>query len=329
MASDLHVDEVGRCFCKAHMRAKCHECCYDFIMMNEMAEEQAGLRKPKSRVEELCAQRVMTLRGLDFIRRNGDETFKSDNEEGLREAEEGLAELLSQGETTQEDVAKWTQKAIEQYQAQECDMRAVYAAWKEENPGAGPVMEWGGAETQRLYDRVAAKPPSAASDRADKRSCSWCGATSGAQKLRVCAQCKGAYYCNVDCQRAAWKGHKQECKPQAAPPPSPAAKKKKDKLPLTWEQLEAYGCERAHGQILELRAVENQSITRPVFACKDRVGTIRRIANYTSGSNNALAGLKVGSVLRWKHPRFHYFLDGSSGARLEDDDLLNIDVVAS
>ncbi|KAJ3405437.1 hypothetical protein HDV05_006585 [Chytridiales sp. JEL 0842] len=32
--------------------------------------------------------------------------------------------------------------------------------------------------------------------------------------LKVCQRCKVAYYCSVECQKAKWKEHKVDCKPQ-------------------------------------------------------------------------------------------------------------------
>ena len=37
-------------------------------------------------------------------------------------------------------------------------------------------------------------------------------------------------------------------------------------------------------------------------------------------------GLAAGKVLRWKNPRFHMFMDGSTGARIEEEDLANVTV---
>ena len=45
MERDTYVDDIGRIFCLAHKRAICHICCFNFEMMNEMAEANAGLRK--------------------------------------------------------------------------------------------------------------------------------------------------------------------------------------------------------------------------------------------------------------------------------------------
>jgi hypothetical protein len=40
-------------------------------------------------------------------------------------------------------------------------------------------------------------------------SCSKCGTQSAA--LKRCSRCKQASYCGVECQNAAWKGHKKTC----------------------------------------------------------------------------------------------------------------------
>ena len=46
----------------------------------------------------------------------------------------------------------------------------------------------------------------------EKRHCDQCNATEDSSKtLKCCAKCKSAYYCNRDCQKAAWKLHKKTC----------------------------------------------------------------------------------------------------------------------
>ena len=102
-------------------------------------------------------------------------------------------------------------------------------------------------------------------------------------------------------------------------------KKKKKKLPLTWAQLESYGhLVDATGQTLEVRAIKDASFMRQVFDCKDRVGDIRKLAVYTTAGR--LEGLAPGVIVRWKNPRFKFFMDGSSGARVEDHDVANITI---
>ena len=38
-----------------------------------------------------------------------------------------------------------------------------------------------------------------------------CGACSHAGAQRQCAHCRSVAYCNVDCQRSEWRGHRDEC----------------------------------------------------------------------------------------------------------------------
>ena len=50
-------------------------------------------------------------------------------------------------------------------------------------------------------------------------SCAHCGVqgVEASVPLKLCTRCKQAWYCGVECQKAAWKGHKTTC----APPPLP------------------------------------------------------------------------------------------------------------
>ena len=48
--------------------------------------------------------------------------------------------------------------------------------------------------------------------------CNWCSKTGS--DLQRCAACKTVWYCNVQCQKKAWKSHKKVCnktKPETAP----------------------------------------------------------------------------------------------------------------
>ena len=81
----------------------------------------------------------------------------------------------------------------------------------------------------------------------------------------------------------------------------------------------------ALGEILEVRAMVDNSFMRQVFECKDRAGIVKNIAIYTD--DGQLEGLASGSIVRWKNPRFHHFLDGSTGARVENGDVPNIEIV--
>merc|ERR1712228_655100 len=101
---------------------------------------------------------------------------------------------------------------------------------------------------------------------------------------------------------------------------------KSPSLPLTWEQLELHGAGiPAIGKALEVRVMRDHSdFVRQRFVCKDRVGAIRPIAAHTDSCR--IPKVEVGKILVWTHPRFHRFGDGSKGARIEEDDLVNIKV---
>jgi len=132
-------------------------------------------------------------------------------------------------------------------------------------------MEYGGPETQKIYDQVAAPPPTK-QKRADLYSCTFCKAVS-TTKLMCCSRCKKSSYCSRECQKNAWEAHNKECIPAKTEPKS---------LPLTWEQVEAFGGAPVVGETLEVRAMLDESMMRQVFLCKDRVGVVKRVAAYTS-----------------------------------------------
>jgi hypothetical protein len=65
--ADIIVDDVGRTFCSKHRKARCNICCMDFEFMNEDAARHAGLRRSKTRAEELAEEQMVierTIRGL-------------------------------------------------------------------------------------------------------------------------------------------------------------------------------------------------------------------------------------------------------------------------
>merc|ERR1719253_613539 len=180
------------------------------------------------------------------------------------------------------------------------------------NPGQ-TEFELGGEESQHIYDEYVSGPKQK-ENRSDFFTCDYCGKTD-TKKLMVCARCKKVSYCSKDCQKAAWPAHKKNSCVKA----DTEAKK----LKLTWDQVEAHRGAPAPGT-LEVKAIKDESVTRQVYQCKDRVGMCRRIAAYTHGRE--IPGLRVGATLRWKNPRFHCFMDGSSGARIEEEDLNNITI---
>ena len=63
------------------------------------------------------------------------------------------------------------------------------------------IQQEQGGEGTPLYDKKT-------------RVCDYCKAEQSEQKkpMKSCSQCKVAYYCDRECQRKAWKGHKEICK---------------------------------------------------------------------------------------------------------------------
>ena len=70
--------------------------------------------------------------------------------------------------------------------------------------------------------------------------------------------------------------------------------------------------------------MDQEAGLRLIALCKDRTGVVNRVAAYTNSRN--IPGFTPGKVMVWKNPRFHYFMDGSSGARIEESDLTNITI---
>jgi hypothetical protein len=242
-----------------------------------------------------------------MVPRPSPEVF-AQNREYLRQAQEKLQALEDAGEDTEEPL----RRAMEKEQQEDAEMEALMQAFVQQNPGERN-FEIGGPETQKLYDQFIAAPETKR-NRAEKFTCSYCKKSSPV-KLSLCARCKKVSYCSKECQRKAWKSHKIECVPVDKVPKA---------LPLTWAEVEAHGGMPVEGRTLEVRAMLDESVMRQVFGCKDRTGQVRRIAAYTN--SRKIPGLKQGAILRWKNPSFHYFMDGSSGGRIEEEDLVNISV---
>jgi hypothetical protein len=95
-----------------------------------------------------------------------------------------------------------------------------------------------------------------------------------------------------------------------------------EEAPLTWAQVEqAQGLPVAG--VLELEVVKDESsMMRQVFQCRDSDGVTHRVAAYNN--SRKIPGVTLGKRFQWESPRFHYFMDGSSGGRIEEDDLVNI-----
>jgi hypothetical protein len=317
---NVYRDEIGRCYCSAHRRDRCHECCLDFVKSNEMTEAQAGLRKPPSQSEELAEEKVMLERGIAFMMQQPPSTrqekFMRDNLEyhrkELARVERELKKLKAKGKNGEIQEAIATQ--MEQARAQDADLQSLTQAYARKHPGA-TNMEMGGKETQELYDQFVAKPPSSKEDQAaDPYTCSYCRKNSTKQ-LPACARCKKQAYCSKACQKTHWKSHKKECQPVDTIP--------KGALPLTWAQLEEF--QFAEGKKLEVRYIQQEPGMRLIALCKDRAGVTKRVAAYTNSRD--VSGFTPGKVMIWKNPRFHFFMDGSNGARIEEQDLANITIL--
>eukprot|EP00985_Skeletonema_marinoi_P023632 scaffold15840_cov142-Skeletonema_marinoi.AAC.6 len=314
MSSIMTKDEYGRAFCKEHNRDICHDCGLDFRDMNRMAEEDAGLKKKRSEVEqtaEMIAVCLYALNGMERMRPRPNEAIFENNRQRLKEYQDKLQSLKDAGE---EGVDEALRKACEKQNVSEIQMRGLMQAWSKQNPGK-TTMEIGGEETQKLYEQFIAPPVKTSSKpKAEKWTCDYCNKTS-IKKLPMCTRCKTVSYCNRECQVAAWKAHKTTCVPIDKEPKS---------LPQTWAQVESHGGSHVEGKTLEVRAILDESMSRQIFQCKDRVGVVKRIAAYTN--DRRIPGLQQGSVIRWKNPRFYYFMDGSSGARIEEEDLPNLKI---
>uniref|UniRef100_A0A7S4ULF1 MYND-type domain-containing protein n=1 Tax=Ditylum brightwellii TaxID=49249 RepID=A0A7S4ULF1_9STRA len=306
---DSYTDEVGRMFCTEHGRDYCHVCCVDYRMGNRVQEEAAGLRK-KDEVEDaarMYATCLRALRGMERMHPRPSEEIFAQNRQWRDEQKALLDKFAEEGH----DVAPVIQKAIVREESDELEMNAMTEQMARMNPGQ-THFEIGGEESQKIYDEFI-RPPKTKSTRGDYFTCAYCGKTSD-KKLLMCSRCKTYSYCGRECQKAAWPAHKKnECVKKET-----EAKKAK----LTWEQVEAHGGMPAPGT-LEVKAISDESyFVRQVFQCRDRVGICRRIAAYTNSQK--IPGLRVGATVQWKKPRFHYFTDGSSGARIEEEDLENI-----
>ena len=198
---DTFVDDVGRIYCTPHGRATCHVCCMDFAIMNRMTEVDAGLKKKKSRAEELAEEFVTLTEGIRFMDRQqhpGMAENRAFHEKELKRVRKEMAALSAAGPAQAPELHSAVQKAQEKAMQKDVEMQAIYAAWKKENPNK-EVMEYGGEDFARLYEQVCAKPPSSAKDMPDKRMCAWCDAASNV-KLMACGACKRVYYCSKDCR---------------------------------------------------------------------------------------------------------------------------------
>ena len=324
---EVYTDKMGRSFCDAHRRESCMACQLDFKIMNDEVEIQCGAKKPYTEVERLTKDKVTLERGIKFMDEQmaGQDKNRHPMTKNYKFHKKELKRVNEELEKhDKNEVEQGLSIAYEKAYNQDAIMNSLKQAWAAENPGA-TEMPFDGEETARLYEKFASAPNENEKN-LDPRTCAYCRKVS-TELLQVCGRCKKKFYCNRDCQKSAWKGHKLECEPTKKEL-SKSEKEKIEQVPLSWEQLHAYGVEvPAIGKVLEVRAISDDSLMRQVLACKDRTGGVRRIAAYTNQSK--IPGFEVGKILRWKNPRYHYFMDGSSGARIEDDDLENITIISN
>ena len=124
------------------------------------------------------------------------------------------------------------EREVDLARTNDAENRAISRGLHALNPSSNTV-ELGGPETQRIYDKFIAPPPSATRDQSvDPYTCSFCRKLS-ADKLPSCGRCKKQAYCSKDCQKKHWKAHKGYCVEVEK-----LEKEDKRKLPLSWEQLE-------------------------------------------------------------------------------------------
>ncbi|KAJ3058422.1 hypothetical protein HDU99_006809 [Rhizoclosmatium hyalinum] len=282
----------------------------DFRMTNELAEIRAGLRPEPTKLQKLAEERTILQRGIRFMRGPAGvpPVMKANYDfhvQQLAKVEKEIEEL-TKAESDRKELEEATAKSRAKYASQDADTRAIAMAMAAKNPEK-TSFELGGVETQELFEKVASVPLK--KSEADPNTCSYCQKPS-IVSLKYCARCNAVRYCDANCQKLAWKGHKLECQP--------AEKKTKGKLPLSWAQLAEFKGV-AEGRELVVRVMLNDKFgPKTVLKCKDSQGIVKPIVLVENGG---LDRVVPGTVLRWKEPRFDTKTDG---ALLESSDLLNI-----
>lgn len=88
---------------------------------------------------------------------------------------------------------------------------------------------------------------------------------------------------------------------------------------ISWDELEDLGGAPAAGRVLEVKIMAQPlPFGRHNFPGKDHYGEVRHCCIYADVPPQ---GLVLGRILRWRNPHFHWFMDGSSGARIDDEDV--------
>lgn len=331
MPEDVFADALGRQFCR-HFRTTCMECQYDFRDKNRAIEHEVArkrqLRKQQQISQEEMAELLERQRLLQVQRdccsnAHAREAIVSELAWLERTIDDHLSAKMAAIEHNDSDPTDAfigppfkSQSEIEMQQEKE--RLALCTSWKKQHPDK-PNIIFGNKDAQKIYKKFVAPPKVAASrKKVDIHTCYYCQRMSRKELLQ-CSRCQKVAYCGKDCQKADWKNHKMECVASSQTKLPPKV------LPLTWEQVKLYEGEAVVGKELTVRAILDESLlTRQLFQCKDRVGDVHVVAAYTA--SGMIDGLTQGAVLTWKHPRFHRFLDGRTGARIEEKDLKNITV---
>lgn len=147
--------------------------------------------------------------------------------------------------------------------------------------------------------------------------CAQCDEALSKTNAKQCSGCKTVYYCDRECQKKHWKAHKVHCTLVSA-----MYKDSEVHTPLSWEELRRHYPNKVKDRILELRVVSIHDYPlRVIFDGKDREGCICCVAFYGHQPGPSFG---IGQVMRWRNPHFHFFADGSCGARIEKKDDKNI-----
>ena len=304
---ELYHDKYNRCFCTLHKKANCISCGLDFTMLNEMMEEQCGLRKERTEIEKLFEQYAE----LEAALRQPAPTPSMD-EYCRKRFKEVEGKVKANCASPCEKSAAY-QKALLKVEEQEMERHAIMQAMAAENPGQRQHFV-GSEHHQRAVDKVSAPPTK--STTVDKRTCTYCQ-TPSIKKLQRCSRCEAAYFCDSKCQRAAWNTHRDTCVPIS----DQKMKMKMKSMKLTWAQVEARSGATASSKTLEVRIMCKDDTGGSGWLAKDRVGSIKFIA-----AAAPIPGCVAGCVLKWKNPKWHIFGDGRTGGRIEESDLTNITI---
>jgi len=93
---------------------------------------------------------------------------------------------------------------------------------------------------------------------------------------------------------------------------------------IGWSELEALGGAHTPGRVLEVK-IMSQTLPFALFSFPGK-GEVWHCCVY---ADHPPTGLTLGRILHWKNPHYHWFMDGSSGARIDDEDVGDVTTVAA